>query len=114
MEKTVRKILKQYGTTMTVTGRSGTYTVKGFFQPVRSKTWQNMVSLDTPLGEVPRGQYVYIGPPEAAAADGDLLSVAGKDYVFRQVEPYFYGDQTVYLWGLCMEKGVNDTWGSQF
>lgn len=110
----VRKILNQYGTAMTVTGSAGSTDVRGFFQPVRSKSWQNMVSLDTPLGEVPRGQYIYIGPPEAVARDGDILTVAGKDYVFRRVEPYYYGDTQMYLWGLCMEKGVNDTWGSQY
>lgn len=114
MEKMVHKILKQYGTAMTVSGSGGSTAVRGFFQPVRSKSWQNMVGLDTPLGEVPRGQYIYIGPPEVAAKDGDILTVGGKDYVFRRVEPYYYGDAAVYLWGLCMEKGVNDTWGSRF
>lgn len=113
MEKMVRKILKQYGTAMTVASDGVSRDVRGFFQPVRSKNWQNMVSLDTPLGEVPRGQYIYIGPPDVTAKDGDILTVGGKDYVFRRVEPYCYGDAVMYLWGLCMEKGVNDTWGSQ-
>ena len=98
---------------MTVETEDGKRKVRGFFQPVRSKSWQNMVSLDTPLGEVPRGQYVYIGPPDVMARDGDVLTVGSRDYVFRRVEPYFYGDRAVYLWGLCMEKGGNDTWGSQ-
>ena len=113
MEKMVQKIMKQYGTAMTVTSHGNGTAVRGFFQPVRSRNWQNMVSLDTPLGEIPRGQYIYIGPANVAAGDGDILTVAGKDYVFRRVEPYYYGDTVVYLWGLCMEKGVNDTWGSQ-
>ena len=109
----VENILKQYGTSMTLTRNGESTGVKGFFQPVRSKSWQNMVSLDTPLGEVPRGQYVYIGPPSEAVADGDTLEVKGKSFIFRRVEPYYYGDEMVYLWGLCVEKGVNDTWGSQ-
>lgn len=113
MKKMVAKILRQYGTAMVITSGDQAKTVRGFFQPVRSKSWQNMVSLDTPLGEVPRGQYIYIGPPDTEAADGDILTVGEKSYVFRRVEPYYYGDEAVYLWGLCMEKGVNDTWGSQ-
>lgn len=113
MRRMVESILKQYGTAMTVHISGNSRRVKGFFQPVRSKSWQNMVSLDTPLGEVPRGQYVYIGPTEVTVADGDTLTVGGKSYVFRRVEPYYYGDEQVYLWGLCVEKGVNDTWGSQ-
>ena len=107
-------ILKQYGTAMTVTTGDGTAGVKGFFQPVRSKSWQAMVSLDTPLGEVPRGQYIYIGPAGTPVGDGDILTVGEKNYVFRRVEPYYYGEEQLYLWGLCMEKGVNDTWGSQY
>ena len=113
MEKMVRKILEQYGTAMQVTSDGKTRDVRGFFQPVRSKSWQNMVSLDTPLGEAPRGQYIYIGPAGSDVQNGDVLTVGGKDYVFRRVEPYYYGDSPVYLWGLCVEKGVNDTWGSQ-
>lgn len=114
MKKMVSRILKQYGTTMTLTTQSGTETVKGFFQPVRSKSFQNMVSLDTPLGEIPRGQYVYIGPADVGVCEGDSLLVGELSYTFRRVEPYCYRDERVYLWGLCVEKGVNDTWGTAF
>lgn len=113
MLRLVEKILVRYGTEMTVISGKVRWTVRGFFQPVRSKSWQNMVSLDTPLGEVPRGQYIYIGPPGVAASDGDILTVWEKSYVFRRVEPFYYGDEIAYMWGMCMEKGVNDTWGSQ-
>ena len=87
--------------------------VKGFFQPVQSKSWQNMTNVATPLGEVSQEQYVYIGPGETEVKQGDLLTVGGHSYVFRRTAPYLYGDETVYIWGLCVEKGVNDTWGSQ-
>ena len=113
MRGMVDRILKQYGTDMTVKTGGKICRVRGFFQPVRSKSWQNMVSLDTPLGEVPRGQYVYIGPARVPVRDGDVLTVGDASYVFRRVEPYRYGNEQVYLWGLCVEKGVNDTWGSQ-
>lgn len=113
MKKLVDGIFRQYGTKMELTSGKTVKEVRGFFQPVRSKSWQSMVDVATPLGEIPRGQYVYIGPSETAAAIGDLLDVGGKSYLFRRVEPYYYGEETVYLWGLCVEKGVNDTWGSQ-
>lgn len=112
MKKLVGSLLKQCGVTMTVTRASGEESVKGIFQPVRSKSFQSMVSLDTPLGEVPRGQYVYIGPAEVAVEDGDTLQVGGTYYIFRRVEPFYCGEDIVYLWGLCVEKGVNDTWGA--
>ncbi len=113
MRRMVDGILKQYGTAMTLTQGAGTVRIKGFFQPVRSKSWQSMVDLATPLGELPRGQYVYIGPAGTPVSDGDVLTVGEKRYFLRRVERYYYGDEALYTWGLCVEKGVNDTWGSQ-
>ena len=113
MRSTIERLIQKYGSSVIIHTHGTTYDTKVLLQIIASKSWQNMVGLDTPLGEVPRGQYIYIGPPEVAAKDGDILTVGDKDFVFRRVEPYFYGDTVVYLWGLCMEKGVNDTWGSR-
>ena len=113
MRRMVDGILRQYGTSMTLEQGSGTVSVKGFFQPVRSKSWQSMVDLATPLGEFPREQHVYIGPAAVEVRDGDVLTVGEKSYFLRRVELYYYGDEALYTWGLCVEKGVNDTWGSQ-
>lgn len=107
-------MLKQYGTGMEVTTASGTQTVKAFFQPVRSRSVQNMVALATPLGEVGRGQYIYIGPPEVAVCDGDALKVGDAAYIFRRVEPFYWGEKPIYLWGLCVEKGWDGEWGKAF
>ena len=113
MRAMVDKILRQYGVGMMLTGTDGTRKVWGLFQPVRSKSFQNMIHMERPLGMVERGQYVYIGPAETQVQQGDLLTIGSGNYIFRRVEPYWYGDEKVYIWGLCVEKGVNDTWGSQ-
>lgn len=113
MRQMVNTILRQYGTAIRITGAGGERTVKGFFQPVRSKSLQSIVNQETPLGEVFRGQYVYIGPGDEPVQEGELLILGEKQYFLRRVEKYRYGDQAVYTWGLCVEKGVNDTWGSQ-
>jgi hypothetical protein len=113
MKRMVNTILRQYGTDIRISGTGGERTVKGFFQPVRSKSWQSMVNLETPLGEVFRGQYIYIGPGDVEVCEGELLTLGEKHYFLRRVEKYYYGDQTVYTWGMCVEKGVNDTWGSR-
>jgi len=109
----VSTILRQHGTTMILSREGKETRVKGFFQPVRSKSWQSLVDQSTPLGEVFRGQYIYIGPADVAVSEGDVLTVAGKSYFLRRVEQYLYGDAPVYTWGMCVEKGVNDTWGSR-
>ncbi len=113
MRAMVSKIIGQYGTDMTLTSNEGTKTVRAFFRAVNSKSWQSMESEATLLGEISRGQYAYIGPVDIAINEGDTLELGEKTYVFRRVEPYYYGNLAVYQWGICVEKGVNDTWGSQ-
>lgn len=113
MRGMVDKILRQYGTGMTLIRDGEETSVRGFFQPVLSRSFQNMVQLDTPLGEVGRGQYLYIGSAEAMVREGDSLRLGDREYVFCRAEPYYYCADAVYIWGLCMEKGEEDTWGFQ-
>ena len=113
MRKSVERVMARYGTDMTIAGEEGTKTVRGFFRAVNSKSWQSMESEATLLGEISRGQYAYMGPAGIAVREGDTLTLGDRTYLFRRVEAYYYGKEAVYLWGLCVEKGVNDTWGSQ-
>lgn len=110
MQQMIGKILNTYGVTVTWK-KAEPETYRGFFQPVRSKSWQYLEGNYSPLGEVPRGQYVYIGPAERCVAFGDTLEVGGKDYMVRRVEPVYYGENVAYYWGMCVEKGGEDTWG---
>ena len=113
MRQTVEKVLSQHGTDLTIVSGLESKTVRGFFRAVNSKSWQSMESEATLLGEITRGQYVYMGPVSAAVTEGDTLILGDRSYLFRRTELYYYGNQAVYQWGLCVEKGVNDTWGSQ-
>ena len=98
---------------MTLTSGENAMTVRAFFRAVNSKSWQSMESEATLLGEISRGQYAYIGPVDVVVKEGDTLGLGEKTYLFRRVEPYYYGNEAIYNWGLCVEKGVNDTWGSR-
>ena len=113
MRQTVERIFSQYGTDLTIVSGLETRTVRGFFRAVNSKSWQSMESEVTLLGEITRGQYVYMGPVAAAVKEGDTLILGDRSYLFRRTELYYYRNQAVYQWGLCVEKGVNDTWGTQ-
>jgi hypothetical protein len=114
MEATIRQLLQEHGTDLILTGAAGTGTIRGFFRAVNSKSWQSMESEANLLGEITRGQYAYIGPADGGVREGDTLTLGEKSYLVRRAEFYYYGNQAVYQWGLCVEKGVNDTWGSQF
>lgn len=113
MRSMAADIMDAYGTDMVLTHGMKQKTVRGFFRAVNSKSWQSMESEATLLGEITRGQYAYIGPADGGATEGDTLTLGSRSYIFRRVEPYYYGNQAIYQWGLCVEKGVNDTWGSQ-
>lgn len=113
MKKTVEKVLAKYGTDMTIVSEHGSKTVRGFFRAVNSKSWQSMESEATLLGEISRGQYAFLGPADVGIEEGDTILLGGRSYLLRRAEQYYYGNEAIYQWGLCVEKGVNDTWGSQ-
>ena len=113
MLELVKNVMAGYGTDMVITSGGETKIVRGFFRAVNSTSWQSIESIATPLGEISRGQYAYIGPADVQIKEGDTITLGEKNYLFRRVEPYYFGNEPVYLWGLCVEKGVNDTWGSQ-
>ena len=109
----IRNVLWEHGTDMRLTSGGETKTVRGFFWAVNSKSWQSMESEANLLGEITRGQYAYIGPADGGAKEGDTISLGERNYLLRRVELYYYKNQAIYQWGLCVEKGVNDTGGSQ-
>lgn len=111
MRGMVSKILRQYGSAVTLHKAEEVYQIRAFFQPVRSKSWQYLEGEYSPLGEIPRGQYVYIGPAEPAAAEGDALTVEGQEYWIRRSEMILDREGPVYCWGMCVEKGGEDNWG---
>ena len=111
MRSAVEKIMDRHGTDLTIVSGLEEKTVRGFFRAVNSKSWQSMESEATLLGEISRGQYIYMGPADGAVREGDTLLLGGSSYLFRRTELYYYGNQPVYQWGLCVERGVNDTWG---
>ena len=53
-----------------------------------------------------------MGPGDLEMEEDAVLTLEEKQYLLRRVEMYRYGDQTVYTWALCVEKGEDDTWGS--
>ena len=111
MQQMVQKILETYGMPVTLEKNGNPRTVKVFFQPVRSKSWQYLEGNYSPLGEIPRGQYVYIGPTEPRAEAGDTLIVGLDSYWMRRSELIWDANGPVYCWGICVEKGGEDTWG---
>lgn len=97
---------------MTLIRGEETRAIRGFFHPISASSWQSMVPQATVLGEVPQGQYTYLGPVEAEAREGDFLLVGGKRYLLLRVETYCCDDTPLYQWGLCVERSGEGTWGT--
>ncbi len=113
MRKMMSKLLRKYGIWATVHHGYRDWRVKIFFQPSGSKSWQSMEPIVTPLGQLPGGQYLYIGPAELEISAGDPVTVGDETYFLRRAEVYRDDRGPVYRWGLCVRKGGEDTWGSQ-
>lgn len=108
--QTIKLLMEHYGTGLLLCRDGETREFKAFLQPVTSKSWQNMERLFGGLGEIPRGQYLYLGPPEVLLAAGDELQAGAQSYIVRKAEALSLGDRPLYLWALCVRKGGDDPW----
>ena len=111
MENIILAMMDKYGTAVRLCRGGEEWEIKAFFQSVRSKSWDFSDSDYSPLGEIPRGRHVYMGPVEPAPAAGDPVWVADKAYLVRRSEIIRDGQGPAYCWALCLEKGGEDTWG---
>lgn len=110
MRQLMDRLFGLYATEATLLQDRGERTVRVFLQSVNSRSWQNMEQVASPLGMIPRGQYVCI-LPAGTAEEGDRLDVGGKVYLICRLAEMTVQSGSVYQWGLCREKGGEDNWG---
>ena len=111
MTHSISSIIQSYGSDLVLFHGGESHYLRGFFRPVQSKSWSYLEGEYSPLGEIPRGQYVYIGPAEPLAEVGDEIRINYTFYRVRRSEVImgFMGPE--YCWAMCVEKGGDDTWG---
>lgn len=112
MREIIEGILQSYGSTVEAVLGESAQSCRAFLQPVTSKSWQNMEHVFGPLGEIPRGQYLYIGPVAQDILSAEYLRCHGTDYLVRRADTLLMGDEPLYIWGLCVKKGGEDPWSS--
>lgn len=110
MRRMMDKTFRRYGTPAQVCHDSEVVPVRIFFQASTSKSWQNMEPVMGPLGRVPGGQFLYIGPAEVEIERGDTVMVGEKSYLLRRAEAVRDASGVVYRWGLCVERGGAEKW----
>lgn len=112
MLEAMDKMIRRYGTAMVLVHDGQEQPVRAFLQETRSRSLGNVRREFSPMGELPRGMHVYIGPVEPEAAVGDLIVYGQRIFQMRRAEPVMVGDDKAYCWGLCVEKGGDSQWGS--
>ena len=106
MKQMLQAIMAEYGSTVYIVPLTGSAeTVKAFLQPITTRSWQNMQKVVRSLGEIPTGQFLYIGPAEQPLTDTDVLECGGKRYRICRAERICLGDETLYVWAMAMETG---------
>ena len=105
MREILEGIIAHYGSAVTAVRNGQERGFRAFLQLVTSKSWQNMERVFGPLGEIPRGQYLYIGPAAQDVAQAEFLRCGGTESIY-------VGDEALYIWGLCVRKGADDPWSS--
>lgn len=111
MRQMLEKILGCYGRVLEIRSADQVYEVRAFLQPVTGRG-ENMIRIDnSPIGREEEGQYVYIGPVDPAAREGDLILDEDSVYVLRRCETVDALGGSAYRWGMCIRKGGEDTWG---
>lgn len=107
------KVFARYGTALTLLRGEESTGFQGFLHCVTSRSRQSMERQVLPLGELPRGQYVLVAPAGLGLVPGDVIRLEESSYVLRRTETVRYQDTALCCWGLCVEEGGEDTWGSQ-
>lgn len=110
MRRMIDRILKQYGVEAVLEHDGKEIPLRIFFQPSMSKSWDSMNPIVTPLGQLPGGQYLYIGPAKQPISQGDIVRVVSGSYVIRRAETYLDRNGPVYQWALCVRKGSDQPW----
>lgn len=110
MKALIASLLTRYGCKTQVVFQNTAVSVSAFLQPITSKSWQNMERIIPTGGEVPHGQYLYIGPPDTDITLAEHIVSDGKIYLVRRADTIVFQDERLYVWGLCVEGGREDPW----
>lgn len=112
MKNQIRALIRRFGDDVTVVKTNGSTVVRAFLQPIMSRSWQNMQRLIPAGGQVPVGQFLYIGTPETTVDDAVELRANGRAYYVRRVDTVTFQNEVLFYWALLVEGGRDDPWTS--
>lgn len=105
MRALLENVLQRYGMPARVETTSGTVETRVFFRSVNSEAWYSAERMVYPSGERQRGRYICLLPAGIEVQIDDTLTVDGRQFLLRRIEPTAAFSETVCQWCLCVEKG---------
>jgi len=93
------QLLRRYGETLAV----GDGAVRAFVQPLRRKSEHGHGSFPGKYGAVPLNEFLYLGDPGVALAEGVSLIWQGRVLRVSQCKEVYVAGVCVYLWAMLRE-----------
>ena len=112
MKQLIESILQGYGSLVTLRDGQSARTFRAMIRPVTETGWPATRAVIETLGRIPKGQYVYIGPADAAIQAGARIEAQKQAFVVRQCQTRYLADKPVYVWALLVKAGGNEAWSS--
>lgn len=106
----LRKLLRRWGANLTAMVGGELQPLSGVFQPLTSVGNQSVLRQWMDLGEIPTGQYLYVGA--SPVAEADYVAINGKQYLPLRCEPIYFKDDVLCYWALCAPLGEDDVWNA--
>ena len=107
MQRALDKMIRRYGNAAVLVQDGQRNYIRAFLQETRSKSQENAQRDYSPLGEVCKSLFVYIGPASPMAAAGDRLEYQQRYFEVRRSAPVMVGNKILCCWGLCVERGAD-------
>ena len=112
MKAIIELLIRQYGNDVYIASNGAVAPGRLFLQLVASKSWQNMERMIPTGGSVLRGQFLFIATVDTPARGSDLIIMGERKYVIRRADTVTFQGEDLFVWGLCVEGGVDDPWAT--
>lgn len=114
---TANAIIDEYGSTAFVKTGGDEVKTKAFLQPLRYKSNNYGGYEYKAVGVTYNERYVYIGKYDVdLKINESIVQMLGKKYIVKKVEPYFIGDEKIYVWALLAPyyEQLEDEYGTGY
>ena len=112
MKQIIAGILRRWGSPVTAVAGTEQTELRAVLEPIDSVRVSAMRRLIRDAGEIPQGQYLYLGPPEFDPTQTDYLLRDGELFLPRRCERFYAGGQALFCWALLLRAKEEPVWAN--